>query len=95
MEQVLGVKKGAVTILSIVNDHENKVHLILDQRLANDFEYVAFHPMQNDATTAIKKEDLHKIIQLSKHQAEVLDFSKLVEEETKAAKPEEKKGGKG
>lgn len=62
MEQILGVKKGAVSLLSIVNDTEKKVHLIIDQRLMNDFDHVAFHPMQNDATTAIRREDLHKII---------------------------------
>jgi hypothetical protein len=30
MEQLLGVKKGAVTLLSILNDTTKKVHLIVD-----------------------------------------------------------------
>lgn len=33
MEQVLGVKKGAVTLFSIVNDAAMKVKLVMDQRL--------------------------------------------------------------
>lgn len=53
MQKLLGVAKGAVSVFSIVNDTENKVKLVIDERLMNDFEYVAFHPMQNDATTAI------------------------------------------
>ena len=43
----------------------------------NDFEYVGFHPMQNDFTTALKKEDVAKIIQLSGHEPLVQDFSTL------------------
>lgn len=89
MYKYLGVKAGAVTLLSIVNDTEKKVTLVVDQRLMNDFEYVAFHPMQNDATTAIKREDIKKIIEISGHNVEVLDFSKLAAEAPK--KEEEKK----
>ncbi len=69
MEQLLGVKKGAVNLFSILNDTDNKVTLILDSRLAEGPHYVAFHPMQNDATSAIKREDMHKIIELSNHKA--------------------------
>ena len=58
MEKYLGVKKGAVSLLSIVNDTESKVHLVLDKRLLEEFAYVGFHPMQNDFTMAIAKGDL-------------------------------------
>jgi prolyl-tRNA synthetase family I len=51
---------------------------LVDSRIAEGPKYVAFHPMQNDATTAITREDMHKIIHLSKHTAEIIDFSKLV-----------------
>jgi Ala-tRNA(Pro) deacylase len=33
MESILGVKKGAVNLFSIVNDTENKVKLVVDSRL--------------------------------------------------------------
>lgn len=58
MYKYLGVKKGAVTLFSIINDKENKVVLAIDKRLLEEFEYVGFHPMQNDATTAISKADV-------------------------------------
>ncbi len=57
MEAMLGAKKGAVNLFSILNDTAKKVHLIMDQRLMADFEYIAYHPMQNDATSAISQED--------------------------------------
>lgn len=61
MEQLLGVKKGAVTLFSIVNDTAKKVQLVLDQRLL-EAERVGFHPMQNDATTSISVADMHKLV---------------------------------
>lgn len=100
MEQLLGVKKGAVNLFSILNDTAKKVLLIVDQKLMNNYPLVAFHPMQNDATTAISQSDMKKVIELSNHQAEVIDFSKLVTaseggEEAKKAQPEAKKPQKG
>jgi Aminoacyl-tRNA editing domain len=84
------VKKGAVNLFSIVNDSGNKVHLILDQKLLNA-ELVAFHPMQNDATTAISKADMQKVIELSNHNPEILDFSQLTTAAVDGAKKEEAK----
>jgi Ala-tRNA(Pro) deacylase len=45
MYKYLGVKKGAVSLFSILNDTDKKVHLTIDQRLLNDAEFVGFHPM--------------------------------------------------
>jgi len=47
--------------------------------------------MQNDATTSISVADMKKIISLSNHEAEVIDFSKLI---TEAAAPEKKEDNK-
>lgn len=88
MEAMLGAKKGAVNLFAILNDTAKKVHLIMDQRLM-DTELIAFHPMQNDATTAISNSDMKKVIALSNREAEVLDFSKIVV--TDGAAAEEKK----
>jgi hypothetical protein len=57
----------------------------------NDFELIAYHPMQNDATTAISNADMKKIIAISGREAEVIDFTKLVV--TDGAAAEEKKTG--
>jgi Ala-tRNA(Pro) deacylase len=93
MESLLGVKKGAVNLFSILNDTDKKVTLMVDSRLADGPKYVAFHPMQNDATTAITREDMHKIIQLSDHKPEIIDFSKLITIATSEKTEAPTKGG--
>lgn len=45
MEELLGVKKGSVNLFSILNDTAKKVILIVDKRLHDDAELIAFHPM--------------------------------------------------
>lgn len=77
MEALIGAKAGGVNLFAILNDPDNKVKLVMDQTLYTDFEFVAFHPMQNDHTTAIKKEDLKKIIDISKHEPLNVDFTAL------------------
>jgi hypothetical protein len=85
MEEIIGVKAGAVNLFSIVNDTSNKVTLVMDARLMNDFEFIGWHPMQNDHTTAIPKDSIKKLIAATNHEALVLDFTKLDQqpEETK------------
>ena len=75
LEQVLGAKKGGVTLFSIVNDVNKEVTLIVDQRLWDHFEYVGFHPMVNTATTAISRDDMKKVIEISGHEPTIMDFS--------------------
>jgi hypothetical protein len=38
MEEILGVKAGAVNLFSIVNDKEDKVKLIVDKRLIENYD---------------------------------------------------------
>lgn len=57
----LGVIPGAVTLFALINDPERKVTLLLDDALfAHD--PVNFHPLRNDATTAISPADMLKFI---------------------------------
>lgn len=57
----LGVEPGSVTIFALINDPERRVTLVLDEALmAHD--PVNFHPLKNDATTAISPADLLKFI---------------------------------
>lgn len=57
LEEILKVKGGSVNLFSILNDSEKKVTLLMDQTLYEQ-ELIGFHPMQNDATTAISKADI-------------------------------------
>jgi Ala-tRNA(Pro) deacylase len=87
MEEVLGVKKGSVCLFAILNDKDKKVTLLVDHRLVHESEHIGFHPMINTATTSISKDDMLKVISLSGHSHEIIDFSKL----DVAAPVEEKK----
>lgn len=97
LEATLGVKGGSVCLFAIMNDPENKVSLVMDKKLLSEFEHVGFHPMQNDFTTALKKEDVHKIIKLSGHEPMVTDFTQLEDgagpAPTDAKKPAKQEGG--
>lgn len=57
----LGATPGSVTVYAVINDPEHKVRLILDEALfAHD--PVNFHPLRNDATTAVNPADLLKFV---------------------------------
>lgn len=50
--EVLGITPGSVTVFALINDEARRVTLLLDDGLfAHD--PVNFHPLSNDATTAI------------------------------------------
>lgn len=52
MERYLGLDAGSVSAFGIINDHENHVHMFIDDRLQNA-EYISFHPNENTATFVV------------------------------------------
>jgi Ala-tRNA(Pro) deacylase len=65
--QYLGVTPGSVTLFALINDPEHKVRLILDEGFfAHDS--VNFHPLSNDATTAISPADMLKFARDTGHE---------------------------
>ncbi|HCR94275.1 MAG: DNA-binding protein [Oceanicaulis sp.] len=62
LEDKLGVTPGSVTAFALLNDHDHQVRFILDEALmAHDI--VNFHPLKNDATTAIRSADLLRFVE--------------------------------
>lgn len=57
----LGVTPGAVTLFALINDPDRHVKLLLDEGLFG-YDLVNFHPLRNDATTAITPADMLKFI---------------------------------
>ena len=53
----LGVTPGSVTALAIANDVDGHVTFVLDERLMRH-EHVNCHPLTNEATTTIRRDDL-------------------------------------
>lgn len=59
--QHLGVEPGSVTLFALINDHARQVTLVLDEALfAHD--PVNFHPLRNDATTAISPDGMVRFV---------------------------------
>ena len=71
--EVLGVIPGAVTPFGLINDTGQRVRVFLDaEMMAADL--VNFHPLRNDATTAMAPADLRRFIASCGHDAKHLEF---------------------
>lgn len=74
--QVLGVRPGAVTPLGLINDRERRVRVVLDRGLmAHD--PLNFHPLHNEATTAIPRQGFLEFLSLTGHEPLLVDFDRL------------------
>ena len=74
--EYLGVTPGSVTLFGILNDADQNVTLVIDKTLA-EADIVNFHPLLNDATTAISSADMIKFAKATGHDPVILDFSVL------------------
>ena len=70
----LGVKPGAVTAFSVVNDTAGKVKAVLDAELM-EHAMINAHPLTNEATTTIRREDLIDFMTSTGHKPEILGVS--------------------
>jgi hypothetical protein len=68
----------------MINDVDKKVRIILDSKLMSaDTEFVSFHPMDNTASTAITKDGIQKLKEVSGRDDsnwEILDFATIAPE---------------
>ena len=72
--EVLGVPPGSVTPFSLINDRNLRVSVVLDaDMMAHDL--LNFHPLVNNATTAIASDDLLKFIADCGHEPAILPVS--------------------
>jgi Ala-tRNA(Pro) deacylase len=71
---LLGVVPGAVTCFGVINDKDHRVTLIFDQALM-EHEIINGHPLRNDATTAIARDDLKRFVEATGHAFTILNLS--------------------
>lgn len=72
--EFLGVAPGAVTVFGAINDTEGKVKIVLDEALmAHDI--INAHPLTNEATTSIRREDLLRFLRSTGHEPVILKVS--------------------
>ena len=72
--ELLGVKPGSVTAFAPVNDHENRVKVIIDAPLLR-YDQINCHPLTNEMTTTISKPDLLKFLEHVNHIPEIITLS--------------------
>jgi Ala-tRNA(Pro) deacylase len=85
MQEILGVTPGSVTGFALINRREefrqagsDEITFILDARLMA-CDPVHFHPLLNDATTAIAPEDFTAFAAACGHKPRIVDFSQVPE----------------
>jgi Ala-tRNA(Pro) deacylase len=72
--ELLGVIPGAVTVFGLVNDTGGRVRLFLDAALM-EHETINAHPLTNEATTAISRDDLLRFAVATGHEPTILKLS--------------------
>ena len=72
MERFLDITPGSVSVLGLMNDHDNQVELIIDEDILQG-EYFGCHPCINTSSLRLKTADLmEKIIPAMHHTPQVL-----------------------
>ncbi|BAI72944.1 prolyl-tRNA synthetase associated region [Azospirillum sp. B510] len=71
----LGIRPGSVTPFALVNDSELKVRVVL-QKAMMEHELLNYHPLLNDRTTAIGRDDLLRFIRACGHEPAVVEFGR-------------------
>ncbi len=71
MLEYLGVVPGSVTVFGAINDTGLNVTFVLDEDLMT-YDVINGHPLSNDATTSIGREDLLRFLKATGHEPLVL-----------------------
>mgnify|MGYP001582055591 CR=1 FL=1 len=72
--EILGITPGSVTLFALINEKNHQISLILDKALFES-ESVNFHPLLNDATTTISRDDMLKFVKHWGGSVRIADFS--------------------
>lgn len=66
LQKLLGVTRGAVTMMGLANDTERRVELWIDRDIWSG-EYFLAHPLVNTATLILPKAELERFLELTGH----------------------------
>jgi Ala-tRNA(Pro) deacylase len=73
LEEVFGVKPGAVTPFGAINDAEGRVAIVLDKAMMRQAR-LNFHPLVNTRTTGLASADLMKFLRATGHEPMVVEL---------------------
>ena len=71
LEEVWGVRPGAVTPFGAINDEAGKVRVVLDETMMRH-QRLNFHPLVNTRTTGVASADLIKFLRATGHEPVVV-----------------------
>jgi Ala-tRNA(Pro) deacylase len=63
---LLGVRRGSLSPLALVNDTSSKVHLVIDKELRRESAFL-LHPLDSSATVALTRRDLEAFVDRTAH----------------------------
>jgi len=73
LERHLGLGAGAVTLLGLINDRDGHVEVVIDRELWES-DMFRCHPLVNTSSLAISRADLGRFIELTGHNATIVDI---------------------
>lgn len=76
MVETLGVTPGSVTAFGLINDKARRVRFVLDAAL-DAADPVNFHPLSNDATTAVSQAGFRKFLAALDIKPLIVDFEAM------------------
>lgn len=76
MVEMLGITPGSVTPFCLINVSHKDLIVILDKKMLTH-DYLNYHPLHNEATTTIHKQDLLKFINHFGFKPIIIDFDQL------------------
>lgn len=74
METYLHIRPGAVSVMGLMNDHDNCVQLLIDREIAKS-EYLGCHPCVSTSSLKMKTEDvLNTFLPAVRHEPVIVDL---------------------
>ncbi len=73
LRQHLGVDPGSVSLLSVVNDVEGAVQVVVDRALWRAAA-LGVHPLVNTSTLVMRRGDLERLLEVTGHSLQVLEI---------------------
>lgn len=73
LQEILGVSKGSVTPLGLVNDSVKKVSVFIDRALWEQ-EWIHCHPLRNTASVAMRVTDFQRFLDFTGHSYQIVDL---------------------
>jgi Ala-tRNA(Pro) deacylase len=70
--RLLGVNRGAVTMMGLVNDTEHRLELWIDADIWHG-EYFLSHPLVNTATLVLPRSELERFFSLTGHTVHIVE----------------------